>query len=151
MWKICLFYSQSNKIVWLSNLAGTWQGSALCERCLLCHCYYESLLRNMVCCTTSIQIIRYEAVHPIQGWDDLKRRLAPDRRCYIYTHRSMPGEPIVVLHTALEYKIADNIQVNQIGRPRWFVGNEPMILCARSMSRSREQSTKCSVNMRKVL
>ena len=45
------------------------------------------------------------------GWDDLKRRLAPDRRCYMYTHRSMPGEPVVVLHTALEYEIADNIQV----------------------------------------
>ena len=45
------------------------------------------------------------------GWEDLKRRLAPDRRCYIYTHRSMPGEPVVVLHTALEYEIADNIQV----------------------------------------
>jgi len=46
------------------------------------------------------------------GWEDLKRRLAPDRRCYIYTHRSMPGEPVVVLHTALEYEIADNIQVS---------------------------------------
>ena len=46
------------------------------------------------------------------GWDDLKRRLAPDRRCYMYTHRSMPGEPVVVLHTALEYEIADNIQVH---------------------------------------
>ena len=45
------------------------------------------------------------------GWEDLKRRLAPDRRCYIYTHRSMPGEPVVVLHTALEYEIANNIQV----------------------------------------
>ena len=45
------------------------------------------------------------------GWEDLKRRLAPDRRCYIYTHRSMPGEPVVVLHTALEYEISDNIQV----------------------------------------
>ena len=41
----------------------------------------------------------------------MKRRLAPDRRCYIYTHRSMPGEPVVALHTALEYEIADNIQV----------------------------------------
>ena len=47
----------------------------------------------------------------MSGWVDLKRRLAPDRRCYIYTHRSMPGEPVVVLHTALEYEIADNIQV----------------------------------------
>lgn len=57
------------------------------------------------------KIIRYEAVHSMYGWEDLKRRLAPDRRCYIYTHRSMPGEPVVVLHTALEYEISDNIQV----------------------------------------
>ncbi|XP_068755668.1 malonyl-CoA decarboxylase, mitochondrial-like isoform X1 [Montipora capricornis] len=56
------------------------------------------------------KIIHYEAVHSIHGWGDLKRRLAPDRRCYVYTHRSMPGEPVVVLHTALEYEIADNIQ-----------------------------------------
>ncbi|XP_027043887.1 malonyl-CoA decarboxylase, mitochondrial-like [Pocillopora damicornis] len=57
------------------------------------------------------KVLRYEAVHSMSGWEDLKRRLAPDRRCYIYTHRSMPGEPVVVLHTALEYEIADNIQV----------------------------------------
>ncbi|XP_078372842.1 malonyl-CoA decarboxylase, mitochondrial-like isoform X2 [Oculina patagonica] len=57
------------------------------------------------------KILHYEAVHSMYGWEDLKRRLAPDRRCYIYTHRSMPGEPVVVLHTALEYEIADNIQV----------------------------------------
>ena len=45
---------------------------------------------------------------------------------------------------------------NRIFRPRWFVGNKikkPMILCARSTSRSREQSTKRrsrSENMQKV-
>ncbi|XP_031549423.1 malonyl-CoA decarboxylase, mitochondrial-like [Actinia tenebrosa] len=62
-------------------------------------------------CSVLEKIIKYEAVHTIQGWEDLKRRLAPDRRVYIYTHRSMPREPIVVLHTALEYEIPDNIQV----------------------------------------
>ena len=25
MWKVCLFYSQNNKIVWLSNMALTWE------------------------------------------------------------------------------------------------------------------------------
>jgi len=69
------------------------------------------------------QILHYEAVHSMYGWDDLKRRLAPDRRCYIYTHRSMPGEPVVVLHTALEYEIADNIQV-QCHDNRHFSGNQ---------------------------
>ena len=57
------------------------------------------------------------------GWEDLKRRLAPDRRCYIYTHRSMPGEPVVVLHTALEYEIADNIQVGVISKVCQLISN----------------------------
>ena len=65
------------------------------------------------------QVLRYEAVHSMSGWEDLKRRLAPDRRCYIYTHRSMPGEPVVVLHTALEYEIADNIQVGCRSEKVW--------------------------------
>lgn len=65
------------------------------------------------------QVLRYEAVHSMSGWEDLKRRLAPDRRCYIYTHRSMPGEPVVVLHTALEYEIADNIQVGCHSEKVW--------------------------------
>lgn len=64
-------------------------------------------------------MLRYEAVHSMSGWEDLKRRLAPDRRCYIYTHRSMPGEPVVVLHTALEYEIADNIQVGCHSEKIW--------------------------------
>ena len=39
----------------------------------------------------------YEAVHPMRNWTDLKFRVGPYRRCFVYTHRSMPGEPIVVL------------------------------------------------------
>lgn len=43
----------------------------------------------------------YEAIHPIRNWVDLKRRVGPYRRCYIFMHPSMPREPLVVLHTAL--------------------------------------------------
>src|SRR5262249_32651925 len=33
------------------------------------------------------KIIRYEAVHRIRGWDDLRRRIdPPDRRCYAFFH-----------------------------------------------------------------
>ena len=33
------------------------------------------------------KIIRYEAVHAIRDWDDLRRRLAPpDRRCFAFFH-----------------------------------------------------------------
>lgn len=36
------------------------------------------------------KIIAYEAVHEIQGWDDLRRRLDPaDRRCFAYFHPSL--------------------------------------------------------------
>lgn len=44
----------------------------------------------------------YEAVHPMRGsWPDLKRRLGPNRRCHVFTHASLPDEPLVILHTAL--------------------------------------------------
>jgi len=54
---------------------------------------------------------RYEAVHPIRNWTDLKRRVGPHRRCYAFTHAAMPGEPLVVLYVALTEDISDNIQV----------------------------------------
>lgn len=56
---------------------------------------------------------RCEAVHPVRNWTDIKRRVGPYRRCYSFTHASMPGEPLVVLHVALTQDISDNIQVRQ--------------------------------------
>lgn len=56
------------------------------------------------------QISDYEAVHPVRNWTDLKRRVGTYRRCYVFTHNSMPREPIVVLHTALMDDISDSIQ-----------------------------------------
>src|SRR5690348_15361 len=37
------------------------------------------------------KIIRHEAVHAIDGWDDLRRRLQPDRRCFAFFHPQLPG------------------------------------------------------------
>ena len=37
------------------------------------------------------KLIEYEAVHEIQGWDDLRRRLAADRRCFGFFHPALPG------------------------------------------------------------
>ncbi len=51
----------------------------------------------------------YEAVHPMRNWTDLKARVGAYRRCFVYTHRSMPGEPIVVLHVALTRGIPEKI------------------------------------------
>jgi malonyl-CoA decarboxylase len=48
------------------------------------------------------KIIRYEAVHEIQGWDDLRRRLDPaDRRCFAFFHPSLIDEPLVFVEVAL--------------------------------------------------
>jgi malonyl-CoA decarboxylase len=48
------------------------------------------------------KIIRYEAVHAIQSWDDLRRRLQPDdRRCYAFFHPQLPDEPLIFVEVAL--------------------------------------------------
>jgi malonyl-CoA decarboxylase len=48
------------------------------------------------------KIIRYEAVHEIKGWDDLRRRLDPkDRRCFAFFHPSLIDEPLVFVEVAL--------------------------------------------------
>jgi malonyl-CoA decarboxylase len=48
------------------------------------------------------QIIRYEAVHQIHDWDDLRRRLDPvDRRCYAFFHPAMPDAPLIFVEVAL--------------------------------------------------
>ncbi|KAK3577387.1 hypothetical protein CHS0354_032235 [Potamilus streckersoni] len=60
-------------------------------------------------CDIVQKISDYEAVHPIRNWSDLKRRVGPYRRCFVFTHTSMPREPVVVLHTALTNDISTNI------------------------------------------
>jgi len=48
------------------------------------------------------KIIRYEAVHEIRGWDDLRRRIdAPDRRCYAFFHPALVDEPLIFVEVAL--------------------------------------------------
>lgn len=48
------------------------------------------------------KIIRYEAVHAIASWDDLRRRLAPtDRRCFAFFHPRLPDEPLIFVEVAL--------------------------------------------------
>ena len=48
------------------------------------------------------KIIRYEAVHEIRGWDDLRRRIDPvDRRCYAFFHPALVDEPLIFVEVAL--------------------------------------------------
>jgi len=47
------------------------------------------------------RLIQYEAVHQIQGWNDLHRRLEADRRCYAFFHPALPDEPLIFIEAAL--------------------------------------------------
>lgn len=48
------------------------------------------------------KIIRYEAVHEIRDWDDLRRRIDPvDRRCYAFFHPALADEPLIFVEVAL--------------------------------------------------
>lgn len=52
------------------------------------------------------KIIRYEAVHPIPGWTDLKGRLEPpDRRCFAFFHPQLADEPLIFVEVALTTEI----------------------------------------------
>ncbi len=47
------------------------------------------------------KIIHHEAVHAVDGWDDLRRRLQPDRRCFAFFHPQLPDEPLIFVEVAL--------------------------------------------------
>src|SRR5690606_11291632 len=47
------------------------------------------------------RLIEHEAVHEIQGWDDLRRRVQPDRRCFAFMHPVLAGEPLIFVEVAL--------------------------------------------------
>ena len=56
------------------------------------------------------KLIAYEAVHEINGWNDLKNRLDSDRRCFAFFHPRMPDEPLIFVEVALTRGLADNVQ-----------------------------------------
>ena len=55
------------------------------------------------------QIIQHEAVHEIDGWSDLRRRLEPDRRCFAFFHPALPDEPLIFVEVALVPQMPDAI------------------------------------------
>ncbi|VWX53680.1 malonyl-CoA decarboxylase [Novosphingobium sp. 9U] len=56
------------------------------------------------------RIIRYEAVHQIRGWDDLRRRVEPiDRRCYGFFHPQMMDDPLIFVEVALTRELPSAI------------------------------------------
>lgn len=57
------------------------------------------------------KIVKYEAVHRIQGARDLERRLAEDRRCYAFVHPALPDEPLIFTEVALTHDMSSDARV----------------------------------------
>jgi malonyl-CoA decarboxylase len=55
------------------------------------------------------RIIQHEAVHEIDGWSDLRRRLEPDRRCFAFFHPVLPDEPLIFVEIALLAQMPESI------------------------------------------
>jgi len=56
------------------------------------------------------RIIRYEAVHEIKDWDDLRRRVdQPNRRCFAFFHPALSDEPLIFVEVALSKGIPGSI------------------------------------------
>ncbi len=51
------------------------------------------------------KIIDYEAVHAINGWDDLRSRLREDRRCFAFFHPALSDDPLIFVEIALTKEI----------------------------------------------
>ena len=56
------------------------------------------------------KLIEHEAVHEIRGWDDLRRRLAADRRCFAFFHPALPSEPLIFVEVALTRGLPPSVQ-----------------------------------------
>lgn len=69
------------------------------------------------------KIIRYEAVHEIQDWNDLRRRLdARDRRCFAFFHPAIGDEPLIFVEVALHKGLPSRIQPILVGEEN---GDDP--------------------------
>ena len=56
------------------------------------------------------KIIRYEAVHAIDDWTELRRRIEPeDRRLFAFFHPQMTDEPLIFVEVALTRDTPDSI------------------------------------------
>jgi malonyl-CoA decarboxylase len=56
------------------------------------------------------KLIEYEAVHAVQGWRDLRRRLEGDRRCFAYFHPQLRDEPLIFIEVALTRGVSAHVQ-----------------------------------------
>jgi malonyl-CoA decarboxylase len=65
------------------------------------------------------KLIKYEAVHDIRSWADVKNRLDSDRRCYGFFHPRLPDEPLIFVEVAFTTAMADSITplLDEAGEP----------------------------------
>ena len=67
------------------------------------------------------RLIQYEAVHQIQGWHDLHRRLEADRCCFAFFHPALVDEPLIFIEVALTSGMSARVQPlldPQVAHPR---------------------------------
>ena len=56
------------------------------------------------------RIIKYEAVHEIKDWDDLRSRIdPPNRRCFAFFHPALRDEPLIFVEVALGAEVPSSI------------------------------------------
>ncbi|WP_309681089.1 malonyl-CoA decarboxylase [Polaromonas sp.] len=55
------------------------------------------------------KLIKYEAVHDIKSWADVKNRLDSDRRCYGFFHPRLPSVPLIFVEVALVDEMVSHI------------------------------------------
>lgn len=75
------------------------------------------------------KLIQYEAVHEIRSWDDMRRRVADDRRCYAFFHPRMSDQPLIFVEVAFSEHIAGDVQalldpvrpVDGLEKARWAI------------------------------
>jgi len=84
----------------LENLFSTWFDVAFLELRRISWDSPASLIEKL---------IKYEAVHDIRSWSDVKNRLDSDRRCYGFFHPRLDGEPLIFVEVALVDAMAGSI------------------------------------------
>ncbi len=84
----------------LANLFSTWFDVAFLELRRISWDSPASLIEKL---------IKYEAVHDIRSWADVKNRLDSDRRCYGFFHPRLDGEPLIFVEVALVDEMAAGI------------------------------------------
>jgi len=80
------------------------------------------------------KIIQHEAVHAIRDWNDLRRRLQGDRRCFAFFHPQLPGAPLIFVEVALVSTIPRSIAHLIGGGPACRDSQRPSVAAFYSIS-----------------